>query len=277
MDAIAKRGARAIAQVLLATILLCPTGVSRAEAGKAEQIELRTEIFALGGIHVATNRTRIAAGAGRYAITADVKSLGIAGVIVDLGTHSEVFGALISDALRPEAYRGEVHRNGADIYNWVNYSRDGSATGASSLSERSPRPIPPGPIAGTIDQLTAFYQMERIFAHKGSCVAEVTVFDGLRLYKLHFSDAGSALLKPSGGDAFAGPTQICRFQREAIAGFGDEDGRSEGIFEGKLWCARLLGDEMAVPVRMEFGTEFGSVTGELAELHAPATDLRFGE
>jgi hypothetical protein len=34
---------------------------------------------------------------------------------------------------------------------------------------------------------------------------------------------------------------------------------------------------MAVPVRMEFGTEFGSVTGELAELHAPAADLRFGE
>jgi len=277
MDAITKRDTRVIAQVVLATIFLCPTGVSRAQAGGAEKIELRTEIFAVGGIHVATNRTRIETGAGRYVITADVKSLGIASLIVDVATHSEVSGALTSGELRPQAYRGEVHRNGTDIYNWINYAPNGSATGASSPSEPSPRPVPPGPIAGTIDQLTAFYQMERTFAQKKSCALQVTVFDGLRLYKLHFSDAGSEVLKPSGGDAFAGPTQICRFEREAIAGFSDNNGRSEGIFEGKLWCARLLGNEMAIPVRVEFSTEFGSVTGELAELHAPDTDLRFGE
>jgi hypothetical protein len=267
-----------IAKALLVTILLCPAEASRAQADQPKTVELRTEIFGLGGLHVATNRTRmIETGTGRYAITAEVKSLGIASVIVDIATHSEVSGGLISDELRPEVYRGEVHRNGIDIYNWVNYAPDGSAMGASSLSERTPRPVPPGPVAGTIDQLTAFYQMERIFAHKGSCALQVTVFDGLRLYKLHFSDAGSTVLKPSDGNGFAGQAQICRFEREAIAGFSDIDGRSEGIFEGKLWCARLLGNDMAVPVRMEFGTEFGSVTGELAELHAPAADLRFGE
>jgi Protein of unknown function (DUF3108) len=276
MDAIPKRGMGVIAQVVLAAILLCPTGVSMAQV-KAERIELRTEIFGLGGIHVATNRTRIETSTERYTITADVQSLGIARVIADVTTHSGVSGVLRADELHPEAYRGEIHRNGTDIYNWVVYAADGSATGASSLSAHSPRPVPPGPIAGTIDQLTAFYQMERMFAHRGSCALRVTVFDGLRLYKLHFSDAGSTVLKPSGGAAFAGPAQVCRFEREAIAGFSDIDGRSEGIFEGKLWCARLLGNEMAVPVRMEFGTEFGSVTGELAELHAPATDLRFGE
>jgi hypothetical protein len=277
MDATPKRGTAVIAQTLLAAILLCPTAVPLAHAQKPQQVELRTEIFGLAGIHIATNRTRIETDAGRYAITADVNSLGIARVIADVTTHSAVSGALRSDELRPAAYRGEVHRNGTDIYNWVNYAPDGSAMGASSLPEPSLRPIPPGPIQGTIDQLTAFYVMERKLARLGSCLLDLTVFDGRFLYRLHFSDAGSAVLTPSGADGFAGATQICRFEREAIAGFSDNDGRSEGIFEGRLWCARLLGNEMAIPVRMEFATEFGSVTGGLAELHAPATDLHFGE
>ena len=277
MGAIPKRGITATAQALLVMIFLCPADAGLAQTGESKPVELRTEIFGLAGIHIATNRTRIETDAGRYAITADVNSLGIARVIADVMTHSAVSGALRAEELHPVAYRGEVHRNGTDIYNWVNYAPDGSATGASSLPERSLRPIPPGPISGTVDQLTAFYLMERKLARLGSCLLNLTVFDGRFLYRLHFSDAGSAVLTPSSADGFAGATQICRFEREAIAGFSDNDGRSEGIFEGRLWCARLLGNEMAVPVRMEFGTEFGSVIGELVELHAPATDLRFGE
>ena len=260
----------------LAAILLLPVGAPMAQADRGQHVELRTEIFGAVGIHIATNRTRIDSDVGKYRFTADVTSRGVAALIADIMTHSEVSGILASGEPRPWAYRGEVRRGGGKTYNWVDYRPDGSAVGGSSSSEPTPRPIPPGPMAGTVDQLTAFYVMERKLARLGSCLMDLTVFDGRRLYRLHFSDAGSETLNPSGG-GFSGATWICRFEREAIDGFRDISGRNEGISEGKLWYARPIGDELVVPVRMELTTEFGQATGELAELRGPGADLHFAE
>jgi hypothetical protein len=204
-------------RALLTIFSVCLATASLAQSDNS-QIRLRTEIFGLGGFHVATNRLTIETGPGRYAITLDVRSLGVASVIADVATHSEVSGTVISDALHPAAYRGEVHRNGTDIANWVNYAPDGSVTGGSSSREGSLRPLPLGPIQGTIDQLTAFYAMERKLARLNSCRLDLTVFDGRHLYKLHFSDGGPAVLQSSGKNGFSGAAHICRFEREAIAG-----------------------------------------------------------
>jgi Protein of unknown function (DUF3108) len=263
-------------RALLTIFSVCLATASLAQSDNS-QIRLRTEIFGLGGFHVATNRLTMETGPGRYAITLDVRSLGVASVIADVATHSEVSGAVISDALHPAAYRGEVHRNGTDIANWVNYAPDGSVTGGSSSREGSIRPLPLGPIQNTIDQLTAFYAMERKLARFDSCGLDLTVFDGRHLYKLHFSDGGPAVLQSSGKNGFSGATHICRFEREAIAGFTDNDGAAEGISNGKLWYARLLGGQMVFPVRMELSSEFGSLTGLLAELRAPGKVLSFGD
>jgi hypothetical protein len=64
-------------------------------------------------------------------------------------------------------------------------------------------------------------------------------------------------------------------RREAIAGFVDDSGRSEGANEGRLWYARLLPGDLVIPVRMEFSTEFGAVSGHLAELRRRGVHLRF--
>ena len=261
-------------RALLTVCSVCLANPSPAQSDNS-QIRLRTEIFGLGGLHVATNRLAMEIGSGRYAITLDVRSLGVASVVADVATHSEVSGTVISDVLHPAAYRGEVHRNGTDIANWVNYAADGSATGGSSAREASTRPIPVDLIQNTIDQLTAFYAMERQLARFESCRSDRTVFDGRHLYKLHFSDGGAAVLQ-SGQSGFSGATRICRFEREAMAGF-DDDGAAEGISHGKLWYARLLGGRLVFPVRMELSSEFGALVGLPAELRAPGEVLRFGE
>jgi hypothetical protein len=105
----------------------------------------------------------------------------------------------------------------------------------------------------------------------------MTVFDGRHLYKLHFRDGGPAVLQSSGTNGFSGAARICRFEREAVAGFTDDDGAAEGISHGKLWYARLLGGQMVFPVRMELSSEFGSMIGLPAELRAPGEVLRFGD
>jgi hypothetical protein len=250
---------------------------SAAQAADADRIEMRIEMFAALGVHVATSRTILEEATDRYAITTDVESRGLAAVFLNLASHSEVRGRPGMDTVRPEVYRGEVHRNGVHTYNRVDYGADGMVTGGSTPPGATRKPVTPALMRGTVDQLSALFIMERQLATRGSCARVVAVYDGLRRYDLHFTDAVPQTIRASGGHSFAGTTAVCRMRREAIAGFLDDDGRSEGAYAGTLSYGRLLPGDLIVPVRMEFSTEFGSVTGHLAELLGRGAHMRFME
>jgi hypothetical protein len=256
-----------------ASLALCMLGTTAASAAEFDRIEMRIEMFGLAGAHVATNRTVVEEAADRYAITTDAESRGIAAVLVPLTSHSEVRGRLGSDAVRPLAYRGEVHRNGVDTSSRVDYAANGTVTGDSTPPGRPPMPVTPALMRGTVDQLTAFFMIERQLASRGSCAGVVAVFDGRRRYNLHFTDAAPETIPAAGAGNFTGATQACAMRREAIAGFVDENGLSEGAYAGKLWYARLLPGDLMIPVRMEFSTEFGAVTGHLGELRGRGVHL----
>ncbi len=251
--------------------------LTAASAADPDRIEMRIEMFGLAGVHVATNHTTVEEAADGYAITPNAESRGIAAVFITLTSHSEVRGRLAADAIRPQAYRGEVHRNGVDTRNRVNYGADGTVFGESTPPAKTRTTVTPALMRGTVDQLTAFFVMERQLADRGSCALVVAVYDGLRRYNLLFTDAAPETIPATGGRGFSGATQVCRMRREAIAGFRDDGGRSEGAYEGKLWYARLLPGDLVIPVRMEFSTEFGAVSGHLAELRGRGVHLRFME
>jgi hypothetical protein len=251
--------------------------LTTARAADPERIELRYEMFGLAGIHVATNLTVVEETTEQYAITTDVESRGIAAIFVNLTSHSEVRGRLTIDGERPRAYRGEVHRNGIGSRNRVDYAADGTVTGEASPPAESHLSVAPALTQGTVDQLTAFFMVERQLAHRGSCRLDVAVYDGRRRYDLHFTDT-----TPEVPPAFAerndvGATQVCHMSRQAIAGFSDSNGQSEGVYEGRLWYARLKPGDLIVPIQMEYSTEFGSVTGRLAELRGRGIHLQFME
>jgi hypothetical protein len=240
--------------------------LTTAQAGDPDRIEMRIEMSGTAGVHVATNHTVVEEAAGRYAITTDVESRGIAAVFIDLTSHSEVRGRLTNDAALPEGYLGEVHRNGVVTRNRVKYPANGLVTGESTPPAETHTPVTPQLMRGTVDQLTAFFMIERKLAYRGSCALVVAVFDGRRRYDLHFTDVAPEESQVAADRNFAGATQVCRMRREAIAGFLDDSGLTEGAYEGKLWFARLLPGDLMIPVQMEFNTEFGKVTGRLAEL-----------
>ena len=81
---------------------------------------------------VLTNRTTIQEIGNRYAIAMDLDTRGLASVFVDLTSHSEVQGELARGAARPEAYRADVRRNGAERHYAVDYRRDGSVANATT-------------------------------------------------------------------------------------------------------------------------------------------------
>jgi len=246
-----------------------------AQAADPDRIEMRIEMYATAGIHVATNRTVVEEAAERYAITTDVESRGIGAVFVNLTSHSEVRGRLTGAAARPQAYLGEVLRNGVVSRNRVEYATDGTVTAESIPPAETRTPVTPPLTRGTYDQLTAFFMIERQLASRGSCALIAAVFDGRRRYDLHFTDVAPETAPAAADRNFAGATQVCHMRREAIAGFLDDGGRTEGAYEGTLWFARLVRGDLMIPVRMEFSTEFGTVTGRLAELRGRGVHLQF--
>jgi Protein of unknown function (DUF3108) len=262
----------AIAVTLVAA--LPGLGASAAEPNPAE---LRIEIFGFGGFHVLTNRTKLFVSRDRYAIDMDLDTRNIAALFVDLSSHSEVRGRLIGDAVHPDAYQGDVRRNGTERLYRIDYGRDGMV--ASDQTPPSPALRSSAAVdqmRGTVDQLTAFFILERQLAQHGTCALVLRVFDGLALYNLRFTDAQPGTLPPNGRQRFAGPTQACDVNREDVAGFPGNGDQAAGTYsEGKIWYAPNLVSGRIVPVRMRFETEFGRVEGYLAELRDSGVDRQF--
>jgi len=223
-------------------------------------------------LHVLTNHTRVATSPDRYAITMDLDTRGLASVFVDLTSHSQVQGRIVADAVHPEAYRGDVRRNGIDHHYRVDYRPDGAVVTASLQPTELRGLVAADHSGGAVDQLTAYFIVARQLARRGSCALTIAVFDGHGRYDLRFSDAQPQAL-PASDNYFSGPTQLCSLTHQDIRVI-DASGGEAGYRGGKIWYARLVSGDQMVPVRMEFDTEFGVVRGYLAELHGRGVDLR---
>ncbi len=254
------------------TALLFIAAALPASAAELERVEARFEIFGFAGLHVLTNRTTVQERGDYYAIATDLETRGLASVFFDLTSHSEVHGKLARDAPLPDAYRADVRRNGDDRHYGVDYRGDGTATNVSTPpSSERPFFVAAAQMRGTVDQLTAYFLLERQLAQHGTCRVVVPVFDGSGLYNLRFTDVKRETLSADGYQNFAGPTQLCEVVREEI--MANRNKNEDTYRRGRIWYARLVGGDRMMPVRMEFDTEFGVVTGYLAELRGRGVDL----
>lgn len=246
---------------------------SGSNAAEPDKTEARFEIYGFAGFHVLTNRTTIEEWGDRYAIAMDLDTRGLASVFVDLRSHSQVRGRFSREEPRPEMYRSDIRRNGADRHYEVDYRGDGTVIKASALpAAGGPLPVAAEQIHGTIDQLTAYFLLERQVAYRGTCRLVVPVFDGSGLYNLRFTDLKRETLSADGNQNFAGPAQVCEVVREDIAVNPE---RNEDTYQrGKIWYARVPAGDRVLPVRMEYETAFGVVKGYLAEVRGRGVDLR---
>lgn len=273
MPALGMASAVRLALSAIVALPLIACGALAGPASQGERLALRFEVFGALGLHVVTSRTKIEEIGDRYAITSDLSTNGLAGLVVTLAGHSEVRGRFTAAAAYPEMYREDRSRNGNERRSRVDYPPDGAVIGSSTPPP--PDPVTPAEARGTVDNLTAYFLVERQLAREGQCALAVPVFDGRHRYDLDFANVGRQVLAPAGGQNFSGPTIVCRMTRVEIAGFGSETG--EGVQRGTIWYARLVPGDLLVPVRMQLVTEIGAVDVYLAELHGRGVDLKLME
>src|SRR5207302_2368782 len=132
----------------------------------------------------------------------------------DLSTKSQVQGRLGNPAPYPVAFRRDTKRGGADRHEQVDYRPDGSIEGRSTPPP--PETVPATATRGTVDNLTAYFTLERQLARTGSCALVVPVYDGRYRYDLHFTDGGRKKLAAVAGQKFEGETIACHMQRRDV-------------------------------------------------------------
>ena len=240
-----------------------------APAGADDRIAIRFEVFGFAGLHVLTLHSRTEEAGERYAVAVDFTTKGIASIFEDLTTRAQVSGRVVPGSAEPEWFRNDTHRGGVDRRSQLDYRPDGSVDAATTPPRK--RPVAAAVLRGTVDNLTAYFRLERQLARTGSCARQERVFDGRHAYDLVFSDAGHRVLAPSGGQNFAGDTIACTMVRRNWPDFPDPE-KDEGARSGTIWYARLLPGDLMVPVRIEMDTQFGIVDGYLAEIHGRGVD-----
>jgi hypothetical protein len=247
-------------------------------AGQAQHIKYRVEVYGPAGLHVATNRTEIDQSGDTYTIKSSIETRGLAGWFVSMKSNAEAKGRLSADAAQPESFRADTERNGVEHHEKITYAADGGVNGNSAPPSKEPvKPVAAAQMRGTVDNLTAYFLLERQLGRGGRCDLTVAVFDGRQRYDLKFTDAGQQKLSPAGGQNFAGVTTVCHMKRVELAGFPTKAEDSEGARSGTLWYARLVPGNLVQGIRMEMETEAGQISAYLAEVQANGTDLKLME
>ncbi len=208
---------------------------------------------------------------GRYAVSVDYATTGLAGLVIDQRTYAVVHGQLIPGSALPYSFRNQTRRNGVERNSQVSYSADGTVQGTSTPPPRNI--VAPEAARGTVDNLSAYLRLERQLATKGTCAMTVPVFDGRHRYDLVFTDGGRQELSPQGGQNFEGVATACKMTRYNRS--VDEAEKDEGAQSGTIWYARLIpGSDMLFPVRMKLSTSIGDVDAYLAELQSNKVNLK---
>src|SRR5204863_5536434 len=88
---------------------------------------------------------------------------------------------------------------------------------------------------GAVDQLTAYFLVEKQLTVRGTCALVVPVFDGSALYNLRSTDVKRETLSADDHQNFAGSSQVCEIVREDLVLNPD---RNEDTYQrGKIWYA----------------------------------------
>lgn len=206
-----------------------------------------------------------------YRITSDVKTTGLADVLVDYDLGLSATGYVREDQLDTYAYvsqNADGKKNRRVQLTWTDSDVDADITPA--FGNLGDPPATPDQKIDALDPITALinFALEPRDIGADPCGGPIKIFDGRQLSHLHLDYAGMANVR---SDAWRGEAIECHITLEKVAGFKERSEPGEDNLAGidgplKMWLAPLA-NGATVPVRIEADTEdIGKVTLQASKL-----------
>jgi len=248
-----------------AALLLTGILLAHPAQGEERRFDLGFHVFA-GGYHAMTLTARLDISDGRYRFETRTTTEGLADALFRMRATSESEGRITAGGLKPVRFRTES--DGRFSYRLADMRFEGETPVVERLL---PEPaaddrdqVPEAMTLATFDPLSAAFIA--ISGDQGrACTGSQPVFDGRRRYNLHFRLLGEEMLSSRDAGVYSGPAVRCEIEFEPIAGFmkQHESKTREKRPPTQVWLAKLLPDELPMPVRLESESSFGKVTGHL--------------
>jgi hypothetical protein len=249
--------------VLASSLALAGAG----PVGAAAPLTLHYEVSA-SGIEVLTIDFRVTENGGGYDLAGFIRTAGVLRLVSSYSMRLESRGAIAAEELRPRLHEmASGTRGRAERSQHLDYTADGAIRAELRPPEDPDKPAPTAEqIVGTVDPLTALLRVSHVIARTGRCAARIAVYDGRRRYDMVLSDDGSERLGPSAGYAYAGMVQRCTGDIIKIAGFSFDRDYMPHANHGQVWMAAPRPGSPPLPIRLDFSSDFGTVSVRLARI-----------
>src|SRR5256885_15108850 len=112
----------------LAAVLLCCAAPIAANA--ADRIAIKFDVIGPLGMRVLEMHSLLEENPGRYSVSVDYATTGLAGMVVDQKTYAVAHGSLVPGSAVPASFRNQTKRNGIERNSQVSYAADGSVQGS---------------------------------------------------------------------------------------------------------------------------------------------------
>lgn len=227
---------------------------------------LHYDAYGIGGLRLFAFDIKIAESVGTYRIAGSARTEGFLGWFSSFAMRGESDGALAASGLQPSFYETTSQSHGQQRLTHLEFHRDGSVAAFLSPPEESGHILPSAEqTKDTIDPLSAILVVGHQVMAAGRCGGRVSVFDGRRRYDLVLSDDGIDHLRSLPGRAVGGETRRCLVDFVRLAGFGADPRLTFPAIRGRAWLAPPQPCALALPVRVEFPSNWGHITVEMAK------------
>ncbi|MGE4011632.1 MAG: DUF3108 domain-containing protein [Alphaproteobacteria bacterium] len=260
---------RALALIAVPAVVGAAVAAAVAAAGPAaasgRTIDAHYGLY-WGGMMVADGKMKADLRPGSYTLTTTNQSRGVLDALVTFEINAQVEGRMDKDRPRPTLYGNRSAWNSNLRSIEMVYPQGGlvNVNANPPTGEDGHDPVPDHLRAGTIDPMTASLGAMASSTAAEPCRWESAVFDGRRRTNMRFEPIGPESLKPNPALEFDGAAVKCKFVNERVAGLHKDEKRATGPRPPSfVWVAKYARGNIWLPVKVEFPSRWGAVTGEM--------------
>lgn len=269
---IAHRTIRACLVLALACCLLAAgQGEARAQARAAS---VSYDIYT-GGIQILELDASISLDAGRYDLSANLRTRGLMSTLFPWSQANRVAGTTAASFPAPRRFEQRGVFRGKERSVEIAY-RDGRiaelAVAPVGADDNDREPVPVEDVAGALDPLTGIVALLLRLEAGGSCDGRYDGFDGRRRFTMELVDRGNEAIEVPGARGGPGPARVCDFVYRQTAGYARRvswgPDRQREPREGRFWIGdpREVAPGIALtrlPLRMEVEGSYGRMLAHL--------------